>query len=112
MTQQITDLEKQIRAEYDAAFAAIQVALQHAANAGMAVAKVRDLHTQNPWQRWLKTGSPIGPHKAMVMLRISKCENMKVKYQTMADLMFDRAAQYVSEDAGVPSKAERMAASR
>ena len=109
---QITDLEKSIRTEYDAAFAALQTALQHAVNAGIAVAQVRDLLAENPWQRWIKQGSPIGQHKSMVMWRISKCENMKNKNQTLADLMFDRAAEYISQDLGVPSKAERMAAHR
>ena len=51
---QITDLEKSIRTEYDAAFAALQTALQHAVNAGIAVAQVRDLLAENPWQRWIK----------------------------------------------------------
>ena len=101
----LTELESRIRAEHAEACAAMKKALQHFANAGVAVVQARDQLTQNPWQRWVggDGGCPVNRHVAMVMVRLSKSD-LEAKAQTLIDVMLDRAAEFTALDGGVPQR--------
>ena len=99
MTQALPDLERRIHAETEAARAAIKVALKHAVNVGIAYGEVQDQLSQSGVQGWLATSCPVDRHTVMVMRRISLCSDLETKARTVADLMFDRAAEYIAQGA-------------
>jgi hypothetical protein len=105
------DLENKIRVESEAARAAIKIALRHARDAGLAYERMRGFVTQSELNQWLAT-SGVDRHTVMVMRRISMCENLDAKTRTLADLAFDRMAEYVAQGSHVPSRAERIEQNR
>ena len=106
-------LESRMRDETAAARAAINVALQHAANVGQAYEQVRDLLSATETQRWLGSSTcPIDRHTIMTMRRISMCDDLSGKARTLADLMFDAAAQHIAQGAPGRSRSENIEINR
>jgi hypothetical protein len=105
-------LEGRIRDETAAARAALKVALQHAANAGLAYTEVRDVLTQSQVQAWLAGPTcPVDRHSIMAMRRISMCD-LKTMARTLADMMLDRAAEHLAQDANKRSRSEMIEINR
>jgi hypothetical protein len=48
----------------------------------------------------------------MVMRRISLCDDLDTKARTLADLMFERAAEYIAQGARVLSRSEMITVNR
>ena len=105
----ITDLENQIRAETEGA--AIKVALQHASNVGRAYSAIQDLLTQSQVQAWLAGTTCADRHTIMAMRRISMCD-IHAKARTLADLMFDRAAEHMAQNTQARSRSEMIEINR
>jgi hypothetical protein len=105
------DLETRIGTEIEAARAAIRLALTHAARAGDVIGELRDLMTQSEFNVWVGA-APADRHTIMVMRRVATCDALDTKAQTLADLMFDRAALYIAEGATKRSRSEQLEISR
>jgi hypothetical protein len=105
-------LENQIRAEAQAARDAIALALRHAANVGRAYAAVRDFLTVSELNAWLAGPTcPLDRHSIMAMRRISMTD-LNANARTLADLMFDRAAEHIAEGAKSRSRSEQIEINR
>ena len=112
METRLPEIEARIRAETAAARAAIKVALQHAINVGLAYSAVQTLKTQSEVQRWLASDScPVDRHTIMTMRRISMGD-LNTNARTLADLMFDRAAEHIAQNTRVPSRSEKIEINR
>ena len=112
METRLPEIEARIRAETAAARAAIKVALQHAINVGLAYSAVQTLKTQSEVQRWLASNScPVDRHTIMTMRRISMGD-LNTNARTLADLMFDRAAEHIAQNTRVPSRSEKIEINR
>lgn len=109
----LPEIENRIRAETAAARAAIKVALQHAVNVGRCYSAVQELKTQSQVQAWLAGETcPADRHWIMTGRRISMYEDLDQMSRTLADLMFDRAAEYIAQNTRVPSRSERIEINR
>jgi hypothetical protein len=104
-------LESRIRDEVAEARAALKVALQHAANAGLAYTAVRDVLTQSEVQAWLASTTCADRHTIMAMRRISMCD-LNAMARTLADMMLDRAAEHLAQDANKRSRSEQIEINR
>jgi hypothetical protein len=111
MSSAITALENQIRAETEAARAAIRVALAHAHNVGKAYSAVRDILSQSQVQAWLAGPTHPDRHVIMTCRRISMCD-LNTNARTLADLMLDRAAEHIAQGAQARSRSEMIEANR
>ena len=108
----LPEIEDRIRAETAAARAAIKVALQHAVNVGRAYASVQELKTQSQVQAWLAGETcPVDRHTIMTCRRISMCD-LNTNARTLADLMFDCAAEHIRQNTDVRSRSERIEINR
>jgi hypothetical protein len=105
-------LESQIRDETAAYRAALAVALRHAASAGQAYEQVRGVLSQSQVQAWLAGPTcPVDRHSIMACRRVSMCD-LDANARTLADLMLDRAAEYIAEGARNRSRSESIEINR
>jgi hypothetical protein len=105
-------LESRIRDETAAARAALKTALRHAVNVGQAYEAVRNVLTQSEVQAWLAGKTcPVDRHTIMAMRRISMCD-LDAKARTLADLMFDAAAEHIAQGAQKRSRSEQIELNR
>ena len=109
---QLLALEGRIRDETAAARAAMKVALQHAANVGGAYSAIRDKTTVAELNAWLAGPTcPADRHTIMAMRRISMCD-LNTMARTLADLMFDAAADHIAHNPDKRSRSEQIEANR